>query len=124
MKLEDAELVDRTYASSGGTEHFISFESPDRKTIYAFVRLYLPGNSKQAFVRELHTYGEMIPVGSEKKAVQHTGFGKRLMAETEKVAEANGFKKLAVIAGIGVKEYYRKLGYRDENTYVVKTLEK
>ncbi|MFH1235422.1 MAG: GNAT family N-acetyltransferase, partial [Parcubacteria group bacterium] len=85
-------------------------------------RLYLPGNSSRAFVRELHTYGEMMPVDSGKKAVQHIGFGKRLMAEVEHVAREKGFKKLAVIAGIGVKEYYRKLGYRDENTYVVKRL--
>ncbi len=124
VRMEDTELVIRTYPSSGGTEQFISFESPDRKTIYAFVRLFLPGHSQQAFVRELHTYGEMIPVGSAKKAVQHVGFGKRLMAEAEKVSAEKGFNKLAVIAGIGVREYYRKMGYKDENTYVVKRLAK
>lgn len=122
IRLEDAELVDRAYPSSGGTERFISFESKDRKTIYAFVRLFLPGNYGKAFVRELHTYGEMIPVSSAKKAVQHIGFGKRLMKEAEEVAKKEGYKKLAVIAGIGVREYYRKMGYTDENTYVVKNL--
>lgn len=122
VTLKDVGLVTRSYESSGGMENFISFESKDRKTIYAFVRLFLPGDSTQAFVRELHTYGELIPVGSKKKAVQHIGFGKRLMKEAEKVSKKEGYKKIAVISGIGVREYYRKLGYKDENTYLVKSL--
>lgn len=130
VTLDEVEIVDRTYASSGGTEHFISFESPDRETLYSFVRLYLPSSDKDAqifpektaFVRELHTYGELMPVGTKKKAVQHIGFGKRLMRRAEEVAQKAGYKKLAVISGIGVREYYRKIGYTDENTYMVKKL--
>ncbi|MFH1235473.1 MAG: tRNA uridine(34) 5-carboxymethylaminomethyl modification radical SAM/GNAT enzyme Elp3, partial [Parcubacteria group bacterium] len=37
---EEAKLIEREYKSSGGVEKFISFESMDEKTIYAFVRLY------------------------------------------------------------------------------------
>lgn len=130
-KVNEAEvtLVRRTYASSGGTEHFISFESKDNTTIYAFTRLFLTPKRKgalgdtTAFIRELHTYGELIPVGSKRKAVQHRGFGKRLMETAEQIAKKAGYKKLAVISGVGVKEYYRKLGYTDDNTFVSKKLD-
>lgn len=122
----DVELVVRTYASSGGTEHFISFENKDRSIIYAFTRLYFPPEEKSAlgksvaFIRELHTYGELIPVGSKRKAVQHRGFGKRLLEKAEQLTQSHHYQKLAVISGIGVKEYYRKLGYADDQTYVSK----
>lgn len=121
-------LVTRSYPSAGGTEYFTSFESPDKKTIYAFVRLFLPKkhlgpfDTTTGYVRELHTYGEMIPVGRKKDAVQHAGFGSRLLKEAEHIASKNNYKKLAVISGIGVREYYRKRGYQDEETYVTKKL--
>ena len=35
----EAVLKERVYQSSGGTEYFLSFESPDEDTIYGFVRL-------------------------------------------------------------------------------------
>lgn len=39
-----AEMVVRSYPGSQGTEHFISFETPDRATIFAFARLRLGGS--------------------------------------------------------------------------------
>jgi len=50
------------------------------------------------------------------------GFGKKLMIEAEKISQKNGYSKIAVISGIGVREYYRKLGYKLEGTYMVKKL--
>lgn len=151
VKESDVRLVSRTYRAGQGTEHFISFENRDKSKLYAFVRLRLPdrlhrtterlevirffdkkrivmrGNElafspDTALIRELHTYGELIPVGSKRTAVQHIGFGKRLMAEAERMARESGYKRMAVISGIGVRGYYRKLGYRLEQTYVTKTL--
>lgn len=122
-------LVKRVYKAGQGTEYFLSYESKDNKKLYAFVRLRLPfknrevtapfGNST-ALIRELHTYGELIPIGSSKKAVQHVGLGKRLMLEAEKLAKKRGYREIAVISGIGVREYYRKLGYKLDKTYMVK----
>jgi elongator complex protein 3 len=74
-----------------------------------------------ALIRELHVYGELVPVGGKKK-VQHVGLGKKLMLEAEKIARENGYKKIAVIAGVGARGYYRKLGYRLEESYMVKLL--
>ena len=44
------------------------------------------------------------------------------MNDAEEMAKKNGFKKIAVIAGIGTREYYRKFGYRLQGTYMVKSL--
>jgi elongator complex protein 3 len=131
QKIEDEnlEFVLRSYPASAGTEHFLSFESHDRRTLYAFLRLrfnssrthpFLPELNDAALVRELHTYGELIPIGENSTRVQHLGLGKELMARAEAIANEYGWKKLAVIAGIGVRAYYRKLGYHLEGTYMIK----
>jgi elongator complex protein 3 len=74
-----------------------------------------------ALIRELHVYGELVPVGAKKKT-QHSGLGKLLMLEAEKIAKKSDYKKIAVISGVGVREYYRKLGYKLENSYMIKGL--
>jgi len=93
--------------------------------VYAFCRLRLNKKSSQAlypaFIRELHTYGQMIPI-SQSGDVQHLGMGKALLRKAEKICEKNKIKKLAVISGVGVRGYYRKLGYQLENGYMVKNL--
>ena len=129
FKIKNAKLIIKKYKASGGTEYFISYESKDKKILYGFCRLRLPNVETQnlaslrnfAIIRELHVYGELVPVGKEKK-IQHSGLGKKLMLEAEKIAKDCGFKKITVISGIGVREYYKKLGYKLENTYMVKTL--
>ena len=76
-----------------------------------------------AFIRELHTYGTLVPIAShDPDASQHKGLGRRLMAEAERIAKASGYRTLAVISGVGVRAYYRKLGYRLRGTYMLKTL--
>lgn len=101
----------------------------------SFLRLRLPDNRGEEFangplavlrgaalVRELHTYGRMAPIGEKGTQSQHLSFGKRLLAEAERIAREAGYSKLAVISGIGAREYYRKWGYRLEGTYMVKWL--
>lgn len=44
------------------------------------------------------------------------------MKAAEEIAQKNGYKKIAVISGIGVREYYKKLGYKLEGTYMTKIL--
>ena len=44
------------------------------------------------------------------------------MAEAEIIAKQAGYQKIAVISGIGVRNYYRKLGYRLQDTYLIKSL--
>jgi len=150
-KITNYKLQITNYDASGGREYFISADSLDPSTssgqggkiLYGFCRLRLSHNtyhttqSKKhktrdmlqdvALIRELHVYGELVPVSTsagsvQASRIQHIGFGKKLMLEAEKIARDNGYKKIAVIAGVGVRGYYRKLGYRLENSYMVKNL--
>ena len=44
------------------------------------------------------------------------------MMEAEKISKENNFKKIAVISGVGVREYYRKLGYELDGEYMIKDI--
>ncbi len=134
FEIRNLKLVIRKYQASRGEEYFISYESKDGKTLYGFCRLRLPKDKGLnpeysglsplkgvALIRELHVYGELVPIGKEKR-VQHAGLGKKLLAKAEQIAHENGFKKIAIISGIGVRDYYRKVGYRLRETYMVKRI--
>jgi len=130
-------LITRKYKVQNGTEYFLSFESKDKKILYAFCRLFLPtisppfqegvvplnGNGvvNIAIIRELHTYGQLTPVG-QTGSVQHHGLGKQLLAQAETITKQKKYAKLSVISGIGVRAYYRKLGYKLKNTYMIKNI--
>ena len=135
------------YQNAGGTEYFLSFEDPARSVVYSFLRLRLPQTTtinldqktermsheitqafpeleQVAFVRELHTYGQALSLLQQREgASQHKGFGQRLMGEAERIAAKAGYKKLAVISGIGVRGYYQKIGYHKQGTYMMKRLD-
>jgi elongator complex protein 3 len=65
----------------------------------------------------------VVEIGEhEDKASQHKGLGKKLMLEAERIAKEQNFKKVAVISGVGVRGYYRKLGYRKNGTYMIKSI--
>lgn len=121
------------YSASGGKEIFLEYTSPDRKKLFALLRLRIPKDSQKHFIpvlrdsaiiREVHTYGQLTEVGKKnKKSPQHEGLGKKLIAEAEKIAKQEfRLKKIAVISGIGVRQYYQKLGYRLVDTYMVKSI--
>lgn len=44
------------------------------------------------------------------------------MEKAEEIVREYGAKKIAVIAGVGVRPYYEKLGYAREGTYMCKIL--
>jgi histone acetyltransferase (RNA polymerase elongator complex component) len=130
----DGVIVIRKYNASEATEYFISYESADLKTIYGFCRLRIcepdiqtfPELKDCALIRELHVYGNLVEVDKNKKnASQHKGIGKKLMAKAEEIAKEHTYKKISVIAGNGVKNYYEKLGYKQdygEGDFMIKGL--
>ncbi len=133
--LDEAKLFVEQYNCAGGIEYFISYENAERTILYAFVRLRIPQDAIDpqlakllpdivgaAHIRELHTYGKLTPIGEHDNGVQHAGFGRRLMAEAEKIVAEHGLSKIAIIAGVGVREYYAKLGYKLEQTYMTRIL--
>jgi len=147
-------VLDRIdYEASNGKEIFLQFVSPDKKKLFALLRLRIPfschseldpeskaldfrfhGNDKlhkllpvlknAAIIREVHTYGKLSPINKkDSTSPQHIGLGKKLLSEAERIAkEEFECAKIVVISGVGVRGYYRKLGYRLQDTYMVKSI--
>jgi len=117
------------YEASGGKEFFMQFVNKDN-ILFGLLRLRIPSNpfmeelKDAAVVRELHVYGQSLKIGEKGKDGQHTGIGKKLMKEAEKITKESGFDKIAVISGVGVRGYYKKLGYKlgREKVYMIKEL--
>ncbi|HPY59299.1 MAG TPA: tRNA uridine(34) 5-carboxymethylaminomethyl modification radical SAM/GNAT enzyme Elp3 [Methanospirillum sp.] len=126
----DAEPVLRvlSYECCKGLEHFISFDSED--SLVGFARLRFPEESWRpetegaAFVRELHVYGMVVPIGQEgtREDQQHRRYGARLLLEAETLAADEGYDKVAIMAGIGVRPYYQRLGYFRSGPYMIKDI--
>jgi elongator complex protein 3 len=126
------ELSDMVYHPDGAEEHFLSFVTPQDR-VAGFLRLSLPGEASPAsglvdlqgaaLVREVHVYGQSLPVGTEQAgAAQHAGLGTRLLMEAESIARQHGFHRMAVIAAVGTRQYYLDRGYERGELYLVKTL--
>lgn len=129
---DQVELIRRDYVANGGWETFLSYEDPRQDILVGLLRLrkcspdtfrteLLNGCS---IVRELHVYGSVVPVSArDPTKFQHQGFGTLLMEEAERIArEEHGSHKLAVISGVGTRNYYRKLGYELDGPYMSKLL--
>jgi len=130
--IENAELKEIKYKSSGGIEHFLQWVTPENFLI-GLLRLRFPGRDQNEFatkdsgiVRELHVYGPAISIGESSDilgSVQHKGFGKKLLERSEELAESEGKENIIVTSGIGVRDYYRKFDYELMGPYVGKKLE-
>lgn len=118
------------YNASDGQEIFLQFIDSKNK-IYGFLRLRKNNKDTETpfsvlqnstIIRELHVYGRSAPIDKLGK-IQHKGLGKKLIEKAEKITkEEFGFSKISVISGIGVRPYYKKLGYNLNQTYMVKYL--
>lgn len=99
------------YKANNGIEFFIEAINKD-DILFGLLRLRLD-NNKVATIRELHVYGPALKLGEkQQEKYQHTGIGKKLMQTAEKIAKTKKSKKLRIISGVGVREYYKKLGYK------------
>jgi len=127
---ENTKLEIMEYEASGGIEYYISFENG--KYLIGFIRLRLNRNKElpilpiledAALIRELHVYSALSNVGeNDDYSLQHKGYGRRLIEKAEEIAISNGFHKMAIISGTGVRNYYRKFGYELKETYMIKEL--
>ncbi len=132
VHLELLKLDDMVYQAGAAEEHFISYVTPDDK-LAGFIRLSLPGKDSPqtgmsdltgaALIREVHVYGQSLPVGAEKAgAAQHAGLGTRLLEKAEALAKANRFERMAVIAAVGTRGYYLERGFERGELYLTKSL--
>ncbi len=143
-KLGKVKIIWKHYKASRGHEFFISAE--DKNYLYGFCRMRFPSeelkkeiDGDSVLIRELHVYGPAVQIGKPHKSnisgksgtssnfltkgtVQHKGIGKNLLEKAEEIARTYYKKKVVVISGVGVRGYYRKLGYRKEGPYMVKKI--
>jgi ELP3 family radical SAM enzyme/protein acetyltransferase len=142
---DDIQYKTYTFEASAGTEKFIAAILPDvpRHRLLGFIRLRLSDNTgsidtdkegsasilpelagRTAMIRELHVYGQVRPTGqsAETGSAQHLGIGRTLLKLAESYAHSAGFTQIAVISGIGVRDYYRKNGYDLRGSYMMKLL--
>ncbi|MGB2897319.1 MAG: tRNA uridine(34) 5-carboxymethylaminomethyl modification radical SAM/GNAT enzyme Elp3 [Anaerolineales bacterium] len=121
-----------TYQAGSAQEHFLSFSTPGDE-LAGYLRLSLPGHKSPdsglddlegaAIIREVHVYGQSLEVGTTMDgAAQHAGLGSDLMKEAEAIAVKAGYQRMAVIAALGTRGYYQKLGYALGETYMLKEL--
>ncbi|KAF5153587.1 radical SAM enzyme/protein acetyltransferase ELP3 family protein [Theileria parva strain Muguga] len=131
-------LIVREYETKGGTEYFLSYENESRSIIYGFLRLRISNNRTydkkitkfksligSGLIRELHVYGIVVAHGEKldvNEPSQHRGIGSNLILAAEIITAYRGLWKMAIIAGIGTREYYKKHGYGLEETFMTKHL--
>ncbi|KAH8858138.1 putative elongator complex protein 3 [Schistosoma japonicum] len=144
LDVESVELIRRDYVANGGWETFLAYEDPYQDILIGLLRLrkcspqtfrpellatcikdcQVNKDPRCSIVRELHVYGSAVPVAArDPTKFQHQGFGTLLMEEAERIAKyEHGSLKIAVISGVGTRNYYRKLGYELEGPYMIKFL--
>jgi elongator complex protein 3 len=126
-------LDDLVYPAAYAEEHFLSFITPDDQ-VAGFLRLSLPlpgpvetgiaDLQGAALIREVHIYGQSLPVGAETSgSTQHSGLGTKLLLEAEIIAREHGYKALAVISAIGTRKYYLDRGFERAALYLVRPLD-
>jgi elongator complex protein 3 len=133
QEIGEPHLTRQDYEASGGREIFLSFEDA-QETLYGLIRLRIRGEvaanlgeemgTDIALVRELHVFGPELPLSQRRdSAAQHRGFGKALLKEAERIArEEFGRGWLAILSGVGAREYYRAEGYHLQGAYMVKRI--
>ncbi|HEX9637331.1 MAG TPA: tRNA uridine(34) 5-carboxymethylaminomethyl modification radical SAM/GNAT enzyme Elp3 [Acidobacteriota bacterium] len=112
------------YDSGIGRERFLQYVTESDR-IAAFLRLSLPAGEdgipelrRSALLREVHVYGAACGLGERSgHKSQHLGLGRRLVERAARLAAAAGYRDLAVIAAVGTRDYYRRLGFRDGELY-------
>ena len=127
---DDVKLNRLDYEASNGKEIFLSFDEMKNDILLGFVRLRIPYKpfrpeitERSAGIREVHVYGNATALSKEGE-IQHKGIGKKLMLEAERIAkEEYDVKKLLVISGVGVREYYKNnFTYVKDGVYMSKEL--
>ncbi len=122
---EDTAFRELTYRAAGGTEYFVSCTTSGASSLIGYARLRCPDgpSASPATIRELHVYGQMVPIDEPAKGRwQHRGIGEELISYCEERASSVGSPSMRITSGVGVREYFRSLGYERTGTYMTKPL--
>ena len=142
LNMEDNYIIREDFVASNGHECYLEC-TDDLNNCYGLLRFRqnvgkpldptffpelvskIPNN--WIMIRELHVFGQTIRPGDiqlRPNSCQHRGIGKRLVAEAEMIARQNNFEFIAVISGVGVRGYWKNLGYtlKGNGEYLIKYL--
>ncbi|TFG27585.1 MAG: tRNA uridine(34) 5-carboxymethylaminomethyl modification radical SAM/GNAT enzyme Elp3 [Promethearchaeota archaeon] len=132
---DEIKLYRLDYEASSGNEIFLSYENKKENYLIGYLRLRKPSefahrpelnDGKTLIVREIKVVGELVPKDLKPKTftqIQHRGYGKLLMENAEKISSEDfNAKKLAVISGIGARDWFYELGYKPDGPYVSKII--
>jgi elongator complex protein 3 len=131
IAFDEVQLVRRRYEANEGTETFLSFEDTELDVIFGFLRLRKP--SEETFrpevkdgviIRELRVYGPVVDIGErDPEAWQHLGLGEKMISAAEDIVRDEfDSHRIVVNSGLGVKPYYRTLGFEDHGPFLSKAL--
>jgi len=118
----DLKLKITKYKASKGQEYFLEIVNRD-DILFGLLRLRIV--NKKSMIRELHVYGQSLKLGEKGEMSQHKGLGKWLMNSAEEIAKKEKCPEIKVISGVGVREYYKKIGYSldtGKGEYMIKGL--
>ncbi len=128
---DELALHNLRYASDATEEHFLRFRTPEGR-IAGFLRLSLPAAgvapvlpelAGHAMIREVHVYGPALAIDSSSRGeAQHLGLGEELIEEAVGIARQAGFSKMAVIAAVGTREYYRRHNFALGQLYMARPI--
>ena len=131
VRPEDLSLNDFRYHAAYADEHFLQYVTENDK-LAGYLRLSIPDHPEAApidelkgcaLIREVHIYGQSLPVGAEQTgAAQHIGLGSKLIEEACRLAAEMGFSHIAVIAAIGTRQYYESRGFERGEYYLIRKL--
>ncbi len=143
QRIEPASLQLQTliYPTDLSLEYFLNVVTPQGK-LAGFLRLSLPRRREQvalalrncldntvdeindcAMIREIHVYGPALSPGSASHGdAQHSGIGSRLIKRAQNIACSSGYRRLAVIAATGTRNYYRRRGFQLGELYMAKDI--
>ena len=128
INLKNLKIKITEYEASKGKEFFIAAEDGKNDVLFGYCRLRFPSQSLReeitkgsTLIREIHVYSLAVSLGKKSKdSFQHRGIGKKLMQKAEEIVKDNNKNKIVVIAGIGAKQYFAKLGYEYDGPYMSK----
>jgi len=117
------------YPTDHSREVFIQAVTPQDR-LAGFLRLSLPTAPApiaeidgEAIIRQVQVYGPALALEDRSNGrAQHQGLGGRLIEAAFAEARAGGFKRIAVIAAVGTREYYRRHGFELGELYMSRAL--
>ena len=134
VNLDELVLAEVRYETRSTSEVFLQWVTPSKR-IAGFLRLSmphadafarygdaLPVRADEAMIREVHVYGFATKIDRDGSSAQHRGLGRSLVEHACEIASARGYRRINVISAVGVREYYRKLGFADNGLYQTRPL--